>query len=77
MPRYQFVVGVSVTALEESVNHIVSDEPCLKLNHVLYAQGTGFIAVVERPEGAKASQTEEIKQSEKPAMNQRRSGKRT
>jgi len=72
MQRYQFVVGASITALEEAVNRIVSEEPCLKLNHVIYAQGTGFVAVIEHPENARTPQTEGIKQQEKPAKNQRR-----
>jgi hypothetical protein len=76
MQRYQFVVGASVTALEEAVNRIVSDEPCLKLSHVIYAQGTGFVAVVERLESAKVAQTQGKKQPEKPATNQQRSGKK-
>jgi hypothetical protein len=55
MPKYQFIVGVSLAALEADLNRIVQEEPSLKLHQVMYAPGTGFVAVlehveVERPE---------------------------
>jgi hypothetical protein len=50
-PKYHFVVGVSLTALETALNEL-DDE--LELRQVLYAQGTGFVAVMERsPHGEK------------------------
>jgi hypothetical protein len=48
MGRYQFVVGVSLAALEEEVNRLVQDDPGLKLIQVLYAVGSGFTAIIER-----------------------------
>jgi hypothetical protein len=48
MRKYQFVVGVSLAALEEEVNRLVNDEPALRLIQVLYAVGSGFVAIMER-----------------------------
>jgi len=64
MAKYQFIVGVSLAALEEQVNRIVSEEPKIKLNQVFYAQGTGFVAVVECPKTEEHSRTETIEQDE-------------
>ena len=64
MPRYQFVVGVSTAALEEELNRLVIDEPCLKLIQVVYAMGTGFVAVVEHTEITEDEKTE-VKKTEK------------
>ena len=72
MPRYQFLVGVSLTALEEELNRMVSGEPSLKLHQVLYIQGTGFVAVVEHSESAKKGlRTEQREQPEEPNKNPR------
>jgi len=49
MRKYQFVVGVSLPVLEDEVDRLVQDEPGLKLIQVLYAAGSGFVAVVEHP----------------------------
>ena len=57
MPRYQFIVGVSLSALEEQVNQLVNDEGSAKLTQVLYAQGTGFVGVVEHAENTDVVQT--------------------
>ena len=48
MLKYQFVVGVSLAALEQEVKRLVNDEPALKLIQVLYAVGSGFVAIMER-----------------------------
>lgn len=45
--KYRFVVGVSLAALEQDLNRMVEDESVFELRQVLYAQGTGFIAVIE------------------------------
>jgi hypothetical protein len=72
MRRYQFVVGVSLSALEETLNRLVSQEPGLKLNQVFYAHGTGFVAAVERSESPPASKpTEGLKQPEAPKSKPR------
>jgi hypothetical protein len=47
MRKYQFVVGVSLAALEEEVNRLVSEEPGLRLIQVLQVMGSGLVAVVE------------------------------
>jgi hypothetical protein len=51
MHRYQFVIGVSLSALEAELNRIVKEEPFLALRGFTFAHGIGFIAVVERSEG--------------------------
>ena len=48
MDKYQFIVGMSVPALEVEINRLVSGDTDLHLRQVLFAQGTGFIAIVER-----------------------------
>jgi hypothetical protein len=47
MRKYQFVVGVSLPALEEALNRIAEGEHSVSLNQVLHAPGTGFVAVLE------------------------------
>jgi len=49
MPRYHFVVGVTLGALDVEVNRITADR-AVTLNQVLYAHGTGFVGVLEYPE---------------------------
>ncbi|MBS0423445.1 MAG: hypothetical protein JSR71_03235 [Proteobacteria bacterium] len=48
MSRYQFIVGVSLAALEQELNQKMNDQPCLRLSQIFYAQGTGFVAVTEK-----------------------------
>lgn len=43
-PRFRFVTGVSIAALEDALN-AVPDE--LELKQVLYASGAGFVAILE------------------------------
>ncbi|WP_129518123.1 hypothetical protein [Burkholderia stabilis] len=45
---YQFVTGVTLVALEDRVNQLIDEHPDLTLKQVLFAQGTGFVAVLER-----------------------------
>ncbi|MBV8048782.1 MAG: hypothetical protein JO171_16655 [Paludibacterium sp.] len=45
--RYRFVTGITLTALETQVNLLARHEP-LALKQVLFATGTGFVAVMER-----------------------------
>ena len=51
MSKYKFLVGVTPAALEAELNSADAQEPLLKLRQVLLAPGTGFIAVVEYPDG--------------------------
>jgi len=53
--KYRFVVGVNLVTLEADVNRLASDSPCLKLNQLLYVQGTGFIGVMENEAGETAA----------------------
>jgi hypothetical protein len=48
MRRYQFVVGVSLAALDEELDRTAGDDPSIALAQVFYAAGTGFVAVLER-----------------------------
>ena len=48
MRRYQFVVGVSLAALEEDLERTAGDDVSIALVQVFYAVGTGFVAVLER-----------------------------
>jgi hypothetical protein len=73
MRKYQFIVGVSLSALEEEVNRVVNDEQSAKLNQVFYAQGTGFVGVIERPECNEVLQIEQKVQPAKARANQTRS----
>jgi hypothetical protein len=72
MPKYQFVVGVSLAALEADLNRIVQEEPSLKLHQIMYAQGTGFVAVVERAEGVEVGQPELMENREKSSRERQR-----
>ncbi len=74
MQRYQFIVGVSLPALEEEVNRIVNDELFAKLNQVFYAPGTGFVGIVERP-AREVVQAKRVKPS-RPVTLVRRSKKK-
>ncbi|RQZ07983.1 hypothetical protein DIE15_33415 [Burkholderia sp. Bp9031] len=47
--KYQFVTGATLVALEDRVNQLIDEHPDLTLKQVLFAQGTGFVAVLERP----------------------------
>ena len=66
MQKYQFVVGVSLSALEEELNRLVNYEPSLKLIQVIFAVGTGFVAIVERSESDELPMHEPIGRQEKP-----------
>ena len=44
-PKFRFVVGVSIPTLEAELNSLDDD---FELRQVFYAQGTGFVAVLER-----------------------------
>ena len=77
MQRYQFLVGVSVPALEEEVNRIVNDERSAKLNQVFYAPGTGFVGVVERLESAGVIQAKRIEKPGAPTTDARKSRKKS
>ncbi|WP_159085602.1 hypothetical protein [Burkholderia sp. MSMB0856] len=46
--KYQFVTGATLVALEDRVNQLIDEHPNLTLKQVLFAQGTGFVAVLER-----------------------------
>lgn len=46
--RYRFVVGVTLAALEAQVNQLTADPHGPALKQVLFATGTGFIAVLEQ-----------------------------
>lgn len=45
-PRFQFVVGVSLPVLEKELNEVDAE---LELRQIFYAQGAGFVAVLEHP----------------------------
>jgi hypothetical protein len=72
MPKYQFVVGVSLAALQADLNRIVQEEPSLQLHQVMYAPGTGFVAVVERTEGVEVGQPELMENREKSSRERQR-----
>lgn len=46
--KYQFVTGATLVALEDRVNQLTHEHPNMTLKQVLFAQGTGFVAVLER-----------------------------
>jgi hypothetical protein len=77
MTKYQFIVGVSLAALEEQVNRIVRDEPEIKLNQVFYAQGTGFVAVLECPKTEEHLRTEPIEQDKESHIAQPKAKKKS
>jgi hypothetical protein len=77
MPKYRFHVTVSLSALEEELNRVVSDEPYLKLNQVFYAQGLGFVAVVERAKNDDDDQGAEREQEEEPEISRRRAKRKS
>ncbi|MFT4066303.1 hypothetical protein [Paraburkholderia sp.] len=45
--RYRFVVGATLAMLEEQVNRLTGEQRDLMLRQVLFATGTGFVAVLE------------------------------
>ncbi|GEM_PF-7026923 len=73
MLRYQFIVGVSLPALEENLNRIAVSEPSLKLIQIMYVHGTGFVAVVERSDNAELNLNEEADQVKKTHRSSRKS----
>ncbi|MGF6851683.1 hypothetical protein [Paraburkholderia sp. CI3] len=46
--KYQFVTGATLAALEDRVHQLIDEQSNLVLKQVLFAQGTGFVAVLER-----------------------------
>lgn len=46
--RYRFLVGVTLAALEDDLNQVVTADPSLAVVQVFYAAGTGYVALVER-----------------------------
>ncbi|RQV33866.1 hypothetical protein [Burkholderia cenocepacia] len=46
--KYHFVTGPTLVALEDLVNQLIDENPNLTLKQVLFAQGTGFVAVLEQ-----------------------------
>jgi hypothetical protein len=48
LQKYLFVVGVSLASLEEELNRAAEQEEDLELKQVFYAQGSGFVAILER-----------------------------
>jgi hypothetical protein len=77
MRRYQFVVGVSLSALEAELSQIMNNEPGLVLREFTYAQGTGFVAVVERSEGNGLVPTEQTERPGEPSKDQRKRRKKS
>lgn len=75
MRRYQFVVGMTISALEDELNRIMNDDPSTKLIQVLYAQGTGFIGIIEHIKGVEVLQSKQIVQPVKSRENPRGSKK--
>ncbi len=75
MRRYQFIVGVSLAALEAELNRIANDEDFVELRQVFYVQGTGFVAAVERLENAQVERTQQVDKPAKPATNSGKSRK--
>lgn len=81
--KYQFVVGVNLATLETDVNRLVAERPGMKLNQVLYVQGTGFIGVMEHAAGGVVNDNTsdtvavsmEIEKKEEPKKNHRRSSR--
>ena len=75
--RYQFVVSVSLAALEEDLNRAVGDDPSIALVQVFYAAGTGFIAVLERggqsPGAQRESADELVPQKAAPSAPRKKS----
>ncbi len=72
MQRYQFVVGVSLSALDAELNRIVKEDPCLVLRGFTYAQGTGFVAVMERSEEDAHIHAEPTERPEEPSKSVRK-----
>lgn len=77
MPRYQFITGVSLVALEEELNRVTSNEPSLELKQVFYAQGTGFVALIEHSESVVVEPTKPPEKTEMSGKNQRRPQKKS
>ena len=48
--KYQFVTAVSITALEASLNTMAAQNEEFTLRQILYVQGSGFVAALEREE---------------------------
>jgi hypothetical protein len=78
MRAYQFIVGVSLSALEKELNQVANHKDFVGLNQVLHVQGIGFIAVVERmEEQTKIEQVHEVDKSAQPRVSQRRPRKKS
>ena len=47
MTRYKLLLGVTAPTLEVEINNMVSDDSTAKLLGAFFAQGSGFIGVME------------------------------
>jgi hypothetical protein len=47
MTRYKLLLGVTYSTLEDEIDRMVSDDTSAKLLNAFFAQGTGFIGVME------------------------------
>jgi hypothetical protein len=68
MTRYKLLLGVTFVTLEAEINRMVSDDSSAKLITAFFAQGTGFIGVMEY-EGEKET-PEAARSKTKPAEPQ-------
>jgi len=66
MTRYRLLLGVTYLALEDEINRMVSDDRSAKLVNAFFAQGTGFIGVLQH-EGAEAPPPAQAPQKPKAA----------
>ncbi len=66
MTRYKMLFGVTVPMLEDEVNGMVSDDSSAKLLGAFFAQGSGFIGVMEydSENEARVQERKEAKQAE-------------
>jgi hypothetical protein len=62
MTRYKLLLGVTLPTLEEEINRMASDDSSAKLLDAFFAQGTGFIGVMEY-EGAEEARGQAPKKS--------------
>jgi hypothetical protein len=66
-PRYRFVTGVSLAALELELNRQAEHNAHMELKQVLHAPGAGFVAILEREDDADASLQREEKRRPRPS----------
>ena len=77
MQRYVFVVGVSLAALEAELNRIVEDDRSLSLKQVFFAQGTGFVGVVEHLGRDAIESNDESREGKDEPAESKREGRRS